>query len=109
MNDFQEHARMLDLLQSRQDDGSLKFSWNGSDWKILPGGAKFQRKNDFGGFALSCDLMLTCTTAQFGDTLPDSGEGMTYRGLDYTIQAVTTPPGSYQIRIEANLNVGEKK
>lgn len=79
------------------------------DWKILPGGAKFQRKNDFGGFALSCDLQLTCTTKQFKNGLPEAGEGIIYRGLDYTIQAVTTPPGSYQIRIEANLNVGEKK
>ena len=97
---------MLDALQAEQDDGSLVFTWNGSDkWKILPGGAKFGRKNDFGGFKLSCDMMLSCTTAQFGGTLPDSGDSMTYLGKDYTIKFVTTAPESKQIRIEGDLNV----
>lgn len=98
---------MLDALQVEQDDGSLVFTWNDSNkWKILPGGAKFGRGNDVGGFKLSCDMMLTCTTAQFGDTLPDAGDSMTYLGKYYTVQFVTTAPESKQIRIEANLNVG---
>ena len=99
---------MLDALQSEQDDGSLTFIWNEAPWKILPGGSKFGRKNDFGGFALSCDLMLTATTAQFQGTIPQAGESMFYLDLEYTIKYVTTAPEKMQIRIEADLNVGEK-
>ena len=105
MNVYTDHARQLDALQSEQDDGTLFFVWNGSPWKILPGGAKFGRGNDIGGFKLSCDLMLTCTAAQFSGTLPQSGESMTYFGLEYTIKFVTTAPESKQIRVEADLNV----
>lgn len=108
MNAYEDHAGQLDALQSEQDDGTLVFTWNDSTWKILPGGAKFGRKNDFGGFALSCDLQLTCTTEQFGDNLPDAAEGITYQGRDYSITFVTTAPESHQLRIEADLNVGEK-
>ena len=108
MNAYEDHASQLDALQSEQDNGTLVFTWNNASWKILPGGAKFGRKNDYGGFALSCDLQLTCTTAQFGDTLPQSGESMTYLDLDYTVKFLTTAPESKQIRIEADLNVSEK-
>jgi hypothetical protein len=102
---YQDHAKMLDALRSEYAEASLVFDWNGDSWEILPGGARFKRANDVGGFALSCDLQLTCTTAQFGDTLPDSGESMTYAGKEYTIVSVTPAPAAYQIRIEANLNV----
>jgi len=97
---------MLDALRAEYAEPSLAFEWNDDSWEILPGGAKFRRANDVGGFALACDLQLTCTTAQFGDTLPDSGESMTYAGKEYTIVSVTPAPAAYQLRIEANLNVG---
>ena len=108
MNAYSDHARLLDDLQTEQDDGSLTFNWNDADWKILPGGAKFGRKNDFGGFALSCDLKLTCTTKQFNGNLPQAAESVTCAGLNYTIKTVSTAPESYQLEIELDLNVGEK-
>lgn len=96
---------MLDALRSEYAEPSLVFIWDDADWQILPGGAEFKRKNDVGGFALDCDLQLTCTTAQFGEVLPDSGESMTYAGKEYTIDAVVPAPASYQLRIKANLKV----
>ena len=103
---YEDHAAMLDALRSEYAEPSLVFTWDAADYQILPGGARFKRANDVGGFALACDLQLTCTTAQFGDVLPDSGESMTYAGKEYTIVSVTPAPAAYQIRIEANLNVG---
>ena len=108
MNAYSDHAAQLDALQAEQDNGSLVFTWNNANWKILPGGAKFGRKNDFGGFALSCDLKLTCTTAQFGGNFPQAAESVEYAGLNYTIKTVLTAPESYQLEIEMDLNVGEK-
>ena len=108
MSAYYDHAEQLDSLQAEQDDGSLVFAWNDASWKILPGGAKFGRKNDFGGFALSCDLKLTCTTAQFGGSIPQAAESVAYAGLNYTIKTVLTAPESYQLEIELDLNVGEK-
>lgn len=96
------------MVHDELGDDAPKFTWNSQEWEILPGGAKFGRKNDFGGFALSCDLVLTCLTAQFGDDLPQAAESVTYRDLDYTIATVSTAPGGYQLRIELVLNAVEK-
>ena len=106
MTVYDDHAAQLDALRQEQNDPSLVFVWSSANWLILPGGARFQRKNDIGGWALTSDLQLTCTTGQFGGTIPDSGDSMVYLGKEYTISAVTSAPGVRQIRINANLNVG---
>lgn len=103
-NIYSDHAKQLDALRQEYGEPSLVFTWNAADWLILPRGAKFKRNNDAGGFVLDCDFELVCTTAQFGGTLPDSGESMTHLGLEYTIQYVTPAAAGYQIRIGANLN-----
>ena len=103
MSVYSDHAAHLDALQAEYSEPSLVFTWNGADYLILPGGGKFKRRNDRGGFALENDLQLTCTTAQFGDTLPDSGQQIIYDGVTYIITFITTAPAGYQIRINADL------
>jgi len=103
MNIYQDHASQLDDLQVEQNDGSLEFTWNNSSFNILPGGYKFGRKNDIGGFELDSDLMLTCTTDQFKGALPLSGNKIIYAGLTYNIKRRTTMPGGYQMRLECDL------
>lgn len=104
-NVYQDHAAMLDDLYVEVSEPALVFKWNSADWKILPGGARFSRKNDTGGFALDSDLQLTATVAQFGAEWPQAAETIAYQGKDYTIESVMPAPGSAQIRINANLNV----
>jgi len=99
-NAYEDHAGMLDDLQREQSSAELIATWNGNaQVAILPGGAKFQRQNEQGGFGLDCDLMLTVTTRQFGSTLPDAAQQIVYQGLNYRIRSVETMPGAYQLRL----------
>ena|ERR1700761_8352300 len=109
MNAYEDHAAMLDALSAEQAAvPNLDAFWNGMNFKLLPGGAKFSRKNGRGGFDLGCDLMLTCTTAQFGGNAPDAGQPLSYMGRNYTIREVTTPGGAYQVRLHCMLTNAEK-
>ena len=105
MSAYSDHAAQLAALQSELGGDCPSFTWNNAPYSILPGGAKFKRMNDAGGFKLESDLQLTCLTAPFGGTLPDAGQTLTYNGLLYTITAVTPAPAGYQMRINADLNV----
>ena len=105
MSVYSDHAAQLDALHTEYAEDAPYFTWNASQWKILPGGAKATRELDVGGMKLSSDLQLTCLTAQFGDTLPSGGETITYRDIAYTITSVTPACAGYQIRINADLNV----
>jgi len=107
VNAYQDHASLLDSLVTEQAEAKSVFSWNGSMWNILPGGAKFKRVNSIGGYDIGSDLQLTCTSAQFAALLPQAGDQFIYTGDTYTIETVTTPVGGYQIRIHANLTVAE--
>lgn len=105
MNAYQDHAAMLDALQTEQDNGTLEFQWNNASWAILPGGAKFKRANDIGGLKLESDLQLSVTTTQFNGTPPDSSDTFFYLGKQYLVVAYTTMPEGYQARINADLVV----
>lgn len=105
MNAYQDHAAMLDALQTEQDNGTLVFQWNNVNYAILPGDAKFKRANSEGGFILTSDLQLSVTTAQFNGTPPNSDDTFYYQGLQYLVVAYTTMPEAYQARINADLVV----
>ena len=94
---------MLDQLHTEQDDGSLYANWNGQAVAILPGGARFSRKLDRGGFDLDCDLQLTCTTLQFGGAPPNAMDELIYHGNIYVIRSVDTPAEANQIRLKCML------
>jgi hypothetical protein len=99
------HAASLLVVQGELGDDTPMMWWKGQEWPILPGGARFQRKNSTGGFTLDSALQLTVLTAQFGDQLPDSGQSMNYPGQNgkaYTITSVTPAPAGYQMRINAD-------
>ena len=106
-NAYEDHAGMLDELHREQESANLVATWNGNPFNILPGGAKFKREMDRGGFDLDSDLQLTCTTAQFGGNIPNAAELITYQGLNYLIKSVSTPGGAYQIRINCILQNAE--
>lgn len=105
MSAYKDHASQLEALYAELGAEAPVFTWDGAEYEILPGGAKFQRANDTGGFKLSSDLQLTCLTAQFGSVLPTAGETITYLGTDYTLTAVTPAPAGFQMRLNADLNV----
>jgi len=105
MSAYEEHAFGLGEIEAELGDDCPQFSYNSSPFRCLPGGAKFKRKNDTGGFTLESDLQLTCLVDQFNGSVPDSGETLSYLGRDYTIVSVTPAPGGYQMRINADLNV----
>ena len=105
MSVYSIHAASLAQVYNELGGDAPLFTWNGQEWKLLPGGAKFKRANDIGGFALTSDLQLTCLTDQFGDTVPDSGETIVYVGREYTITNLTPAPAGFQMRINADLNV----
>lgn len=107
MNAYQDHAAMLDQLHTEQNDGSLMAQWNNLAVAIIPGSAKFSRKNDRGGYDLDCDMQLTCTTLQFGGALPDAGDPLSYLGRNYTIRTIETPAEANQIRIKCLLTNAE--
>lgn len=105
MSVYSEHAEGLAELEAELGDDLPMIWWNGKAWPILPGGARFQRKNDSGGFTLDSALQLTVLTAQFGGQLPDSGQTINYpgeNGRSYTIMSVTPAPAGYQMRINAD-------
>jgi len=104
MSAYSEHSADLDSVYAELGADAPVFTWNSGTWKCLPAGAKFKRLNDVGGYTLSSDLELTATTDQFGGTLPDSEEGISYNGKAYTIVSVTPAPGGHQMRIMADLS-----
>lgn len=103
MSAFSEHADGLAEVAAELGSDCPVFTWDGDDYRCLPGGARFKRDNGVGGFEISSDLQLTCLTAPFGETLPDAGEPLVYLGRDYTIASVTVSPAGYQMRINADL------
>lgn len=105
MNELSDHAAGLEEVQDDLGDECPVFTWDGTDYKCLPGGARFKRANDFGGAALSSDLQLTCLVAQFGGAPPDPAKALIYRGQRFTVTSVTPAPGNFQMRINADLNV----
>ncbi len=107
MNPYSVHAASLAALQTEMGADCPAFSWNGADYKALPGGAKRRKDNSAGGFSLDADLTITCLVSQFGTTAAALCELMinsrlTYLGQAYRIETVTVAAGGQQLRLECS-------
>ena len=103
MSVYSVHAASLQAVYDELGTDGPTFTWSNKKWQILPGGTKFKRENSIGGLQLENDLQLTCLSAQFGNTLPDSGDAFTYLNQTFRVVTVTTAPAGYQIRITSDL------
>ena len=112
MDYYARHAGSLAALQGRLDDSCPVFSWQGKDWKIVPGSALRRADLGGGGFSLNADLRFSALVQQFID---DGGyedvndfqtafqqEVIGYLGAGYKVDSVSIMPGGLQVLVNCN-------
>jgi hypothetical protein len=102
MNGFEEHAESFREVQTELGPDCPVIRWNNEDIKVIPGELKLKSKNSQGGFSIESDFQFMCLAEDFGDTLPDSNQLLTYREQRLKIESVTILAGGLQLRIAAN-------
>lgn len=112
MNDYATHANAFLTLQKRLGNDCPRFSWNDSDWPIIPGSATRRKDLASGGFQLNADLIFEVLVAQFLDpvAIPDAtalkdallARPINYLGDDYKIDSIEIAPGGLLLTAHAN-------
>ena len=112
MNDFATHARAMQQVQDRLAGDCPVISWNGDDYKLIPGSASRRADLAPGGFQLNADFQCDALVATFidGDTVTDAESlkdallqrRIAYQGDFYKVDSVRILPGALQVRIECS-------
>lgn len=105
MNPFEKNADSLNRTQIRLADKCPVFTWGGQVWKMIPGTVTQGKDLSPGGYVLDFALSFEVLVAQFGETLPETKQAVTYLGEGYRIETIGKRPGNLQWIINCQSDV----
>lgn len=102
MNVFAKHAESLKSVQRYHGAACPQFTWNDTNYPILPGSLRTNKSLGPGGFRLQADLRFVAVAADLPDPGPALGHTIIYNGKVLRIDVVQPLAGATLVMFECN-------